>query len=184
MDEKDRKKISKFLSLVLRHQPQTIGISLDSAGWVLISDLQAGLKRKNHELSREQLGQIVKTNDKKRFEISSDGLRIRAAQGHSVHVDLEYQPVPPPPILLHGTVEKFLKSIQTHGLVKGNRQHVHLHEDRKVAMQVGSRRGRPVILKVDASAMFADGYQFYCSTNTVWLTDRVPAQFISFPENS
>lgn len=181
MNEKDQKRLSKFLSLVLRHQPDVAGLKLDDAGWVTVEDLLAGLARNNRKLSRADLNSIVENNDKKRFEFSDDGQRIRASQGHSVQVELGYQPQTPPETLLHGTVEKFLNSIYEKGLIKGSRQHVHLHDDRQVAIQVGSRRGRPVILEVDAAAMAAAGYEFYCSTNSVWLTDSVPPEFIRFP---
>lgn len=182
MNEKDKKRASKFMSLVLRHQPEVAGLTLDDAGWVAADVFLKGLAQKNYRLSRIDLQQIVDSNDKKRFEFSDDGMRIRASQGHSVNVELGYQPQTPPTTLLHGTVEKFLDSIREKGLIKGSRQHVHLHEDQQVAMQVGSRRGRPVILEVDAAAMVAQGHKFYCSTNSVWLTDHVPPEFIRFPD--
>jgi putative RNA 2'-phosphotransferase len=181
MNEKDQKRASKFMSLVLRHQPDVAGLTLDDAGWASVDDLLEGLARKNRCLSRSELQQIVEFNDKKRFEFSEDGNQIRASQGHSVSVELGYEPQIPPPILLHGTVEKFLDSIREKGLIKGSRQHVHLHDDRQVAIQVGSRRGRPVILEVDAAAMASQGFEFFCSTNSVWLTDHVPPRFIRFP---
>ena len=181
MNEKDQKRASKLMSLVLRHQPEVAGLTLDDAGWVAVDDLMKGMARNNRSLSRIDLQQIVDSNDKKRFEFSDDGIRIRASQGHSVNVELGYEPQIPPQTLLHGTVKKFLESIREKGLIKGSRQHVHLHDDRQVAMQVGSRRGRPVILEVDAAAMVAQGHEFYCSTNSVWLTDHVPPQFICFP---
>jgi putative RNA 2'-phosphotransferase len=148
---------------------------------VPVDDLLSGLSRKNRDLSRTELDQIVETNDKKRFEFSDDASRIRASQGHSVSVELGYQTQTPPPTLLHGTVEKFLDSIKEKGLIKGSRQHVHLHDDLQVALQVGSRRGRPVILEVDAAAMASHGHEFFCSTNSVWLADHVPPEFIRFP---
>jgi putative RNA 2'-phosphotransferase len=154
---------------------------LDDAGWVPVDALLEGLARKNRRLSRAELQQVVDNNDKKRFEFCKDGTQIRASQGHSVTVELGYEPLIPPSTLLHGTVEKFLESIRDKGLIKGSRQHVHLHDDRQVAIQVGSRRGRPVILEVDAAAMVSQGFEFFCSTNSVWLTDHVPSQFIRFP---
>lgn len=168
------------MSLVLRHQPEIAGLTLDDAGWVTVEDLLEGMARNSRGLSAVELKQIVDNNDKKRFEFSGDGLRIRASQGHSVNVELGYEPKTPPPTLLHGTVEKFLDSIREKGLIKGSRQHVHLHDDRNVAIQVGSRRGRPVILEIDAAAMVTKGYDFYCSTNSVWLTNYVPPEFIRF----
>lgn len=181
MNEQDQKRASKFMSLVLRHQPEVAGLTLDDAGWVPVGDLLEGLARKNRRLSRAELQQTVETNDKKRFEFSDDGTQIRASQGHSVNVELGYEPQQPPPTLLHGTIEKFLDSIRDKGLVKRSRQHVHLHDDRQVAIQVGSRRGLPVILEVDSAAMASQGFEFFCSTNAVWLTDHVPPQFIRFP---
>lgn len=174
---------SKFLSLVLRHRPETIGIKLDESGWVAIADL---LKATNSHpngkrLDRELLVRAVRENDKQRFAISEDGLRIRANQGHSVNVDLGLEPVKPPAILYHGTVDKFIDSIRTQGLLPRKRQFVHLSPDTETANIVGKRRGKPVILSIDSKRMDADAIKFYRSQNGVWLVDHVPPQYISFP---
>ena len=176
------KRISKFMSLVLRHQPGKVGIELDAAGWVDVAELLAGLQRGGLAVSREELDVVVATNDKQRFAFSEDGARIRASQGHSVDVRLEYEPSEPPEWLYHGTVARFLEPIAREGLLKGTRQHVHLSPDRATATQVGGRRGKPVILEIRAAAMHAAGHAFYLSANGVWLTDHVPAEFMVFPE--
>jgi putative RNA 2'-phosphotransferase len=172
--------ISKFLSLVLRHRPQEIGITLDVEGWVAVKDLLAASARHGRPISREQLDEVVATNDKKRFAFSPDGRRIRASQGHSVEVDLGLAPVEPPELLYHGTVERFLESIREKGLVRGKRHHVHLSGDRETAARVGQRRGRPVVLVVEAGRMRRDGRQFFRSENGVWLTETVPAGYLQF----
>lgn len=170
---------SKFLSLVLRHEPQKIGLQLDARGWADIADLLQRMAEHGHALDRADLQRLVQTNDKQRFALSEDGLRIRASQGHSIAVDLGLQPLEPPPWLYHGTVPRFLEAIATQGLRPGERQHVHLSLDRQTAQQVGSRRGAPVILSVDAGRMHAEGHRFYRSANGVWLTDHVPPKYIA-----
>ena len=170
---------SKFLSLILRHQPEKIGLSLDGEGWADIDDLLAKMAAHGRRLSREELDEVVANNNKKRFACSGDGLRIRASQGHSISIDLALEPVEPPAVLYHGTVERFLSSIESEGLVPGSRQHVHLSADVETATIVGKRRGRPIILEVDAAAMAQAGHRFYQSANGVWLTDRVPPEFVS-----
>jgi putative RNA 2'-phosphotransferase len=182
MDNRQLVKTSRFLSLVLRHQPGKAGISLDESGWVDVEALLSGVNQHSRPLTREQLNQVVSQNDKKRFEFSEDGTRIRASQGHSVDVNLGYESADPPEILLHGTVPQFLESIRKTGLNKGKRHHVHLHQDRAVANQVGQRRGKPVILTVFAKAMSEAGYEFFRSTNGVWLTEKVPPEFLQFPD--
>ena len=178
MHPKELVKLSKFLSLVLRHEPERIGITLDSAGWVPVIDLMAACERHGIALSYTDLAEVVATSHKKRFAFSEDGQRIRANQGHSVEVDLGLTPVPPPEILYHGTVEKFLPSIRNEGLRKGERHHVHLSADETTAIKVGERRGQPVILKIAAGKMHADGHPFFLSANGVWLTDHVPVLYI------
>lgn len=170
---------SKFLSLVLRHRPETIGIRLDPQGWVDISQLISAANQSGKYLTRSLLERVVKENDKRRFAISDDGQRIRANQGHSVAVDLGLTAVEPPERLYHGTVIRFLDSIHRHGLVSGNRQHVHLSPDIKTASKVGLRRGRPVILVIDSQRMWKDGFEFYCSENGIWLTETVPPEYLT-----
>lgn len=182
---KDRTtRVSKFLSLVLRHQPQKIGIELDEAGWVEVQTLLDALVSHNFPITPEELNQVVETSDKKRFAFSEDRHQIRASQGHSVQVELGYQPATPPDILYHGTVDRFLASIRKTGLIKGQRHHVHLSPDTETATKVGDRRGKAIILKINAAAMTKEGLLFYISANGVWLTDNVPPQFIQFPTDA
>jgi len=178
MNEKATIKASKVLSLILRHEPQRVGLKLDSAGWVGVDELLAAMNRHGVSLTLEELKHVVATNDKKRFAFSEDGLKIRANQGHSVDVDLQYQPEVPPEFLYHGTPERFVKSIRATGLNKGERHDVHLSPDAATASKVGQRRGRPVVLKIRAGEMHRAGHQFRRSENNVWLVDFVPAEFI------
>jgi len=173
---------SKFLSLVLRHQPGLIGLTLDEAGGTPVDELLTKCAAAGHTLSRETLEQIVRTSDKQRFAFSEDGTRIRANQGHSVTVDLGLPPLEPPVVLLHGTTKRFLPAILSEGLAKRARHHVHLSESSATATAVGARRGESVLLKVDAARMHADGHLFYRSANGVWLTDAVPPQYLSVLE--
>lgn len=169
---------SKFLSLVLRHDPGRIGITLDSAGWTDVSALLAACAAHGHAITRDQLAHLVASSDKQRFALSPDGARIRANQGHSVTVDLGLAPQTPPAKLHHGTVAKALPGIRAEGLQKRARHHVHLSADLPTAAKVGSRRGKPVIVTVRAAEMAAAGYLFYRSENGVWLTDHVPPKFL------
>lgn len=178
MANPDKKK-SKLLSLVLRHRPELIGITLDDAGWTSVSGLLGALEKFGEPLSREELNGLVETSDKKRFALDPANDLIRANQGHSVSIDLALSPTEPPAILYHGTALRFLESIQREGLLKGERHHVHLHTDRKLATAVGGRHGKPVILIVDAAAMHADGATFYVTANNVWLTETVPPSCLS-----
>ncbi|MDI9340308.1 MAG: RNA 2'-phosphotransferase [Sediminibacterium sp.] len=172
------KHISKFLSLVLRHKPETIGIQLDSNGWVDVTELLTKMNQHRHTLDVKTLWQVVETNDKRRFAFSEDGSKIRASQGHSVEVDLALEAKEPPAILYHGTVPAVLQQITSEGLKKMSRQHVHLSKDVETALKVGGRRGKPVILKVRAQEMVKDGHLFYLSANGVWLCDAVPPNYI------
>lgn len=178
MNTKDQKKTSKFLSLVLRHQPEIIGIELDEPGWVNVDVLLDALDRHRRPLTLEQLQSVVANNDKQRFAFSSDGKQIRANQGHSVDVALNYEQAEPPEILLHGAPEQFVKSIRESGLKKMKRHDVHLHADFSVAQSVGQRRGKPVILRIRSGDMHRKGHKFYVTPNNVWLVDAVPAEFI------
>lgn len=171
--------LSKFLSLILRHKPETIGLVPDEQGWIYVDELLAAMNASGKAVSRELLQHLVDTSDKKRFAFSDDGLRIRANQGHSLNVDLALAPVQPPAILYHGTATRFLASILEQGLLPGSRQHVHLSQDRETARVVGSRHGTPVVLRINTDDMYSAGHIFYCSANNVWLTDKVPAKYIS-----
>ena len=170
---------SKLLSLVLRHQPEAIGLSLDQAGWADVDELLACLQATGKPIDRAMLEQIVATSDKQRFAFNGDRTRIRASQGHSIQVDLGLQPAMPPPRLFHGTASRFLESIERTGLEPRERHHVHLSADAGTATAVGRRHGPPVVLAVDAGAMHAAGFRFYRSDNGVWLTDAVPPQYLS-----
>ena len=170
---------SKFLSLILRHKPETIGLSLDAHGWVSIQALLDAANAHDHPISRELLDEVVFTNDKKRFSYSPDGWMIRANQGHSIEVDLELEPIEPPAILYHGTVDRVLNSIQATGLQKMNRQYVHLSATVEIASCVGGRRGKPVVLSIDTEKMYRDEHLFFLSPNGVWFTDSVPWKYIT-----
>jgi len=182
MNDKQRTGISKFLSLVLRHQPEVAGVALDGNGWVGVDDLLRGCATAGRRVTREQLDEVVATNAKKRFEFSEDGTKIRASQGHSVKVDLGYTPAEPPDVLYHGTATRNLDSIRAKGLVKGQRHHVHLSAETDTAISVGTRYGKPIVLHIDARAMRAAGHAFYASTNGVWLVEHVPAEFLMIPD--
>ncbi len=169
--------LSRFLSLVLRHRPDTIGLSLGTEGWVRIDELIEKSKG-TRDFTREDLMHVVETSDKKRFSISADGLHIRAAQGHSIRVDLGLSPQEPPAVLYHGTATRYLNSIRREGLKSGRREHVHLSTARPAALRIGERHGSPVILTVDAHRMYGNGFKFYQADNGVWLTDRVPPEFL------
>jgi RNA:NAD 2'-phosphotransferase (TPT1/KptA family)/predicted DNA-binding transcriptional regulator YafY len=182
MKENDTTSVSKFLSLVLRHQPQLIGIELNEQGWVNVDELLKQANAYGHKLDLELLNHIVETNSKKRFAFDESRQKIRASQGHSVDVELGYQAQMPPETLYHGTGEKSVSAIQQSGLEKRSRQHVHLSRDIETAIQVGSRHGKPAIFKVLAGEMHKNGYVFYLSENKVWLTDMVPVEFLRLME--
>jgi len=173
--EKKTKEYSKFLSLVLRHDPAKIGLELDEAGWADVKTLlkNAGVHKRARGLSREIMDEVVATNNKKRFEYSKDGTKIRARQGHSVQVALGDAPAEPPACLYHGTPTKFVVPIKSGGLLKMARHAVH----------VGQRRGKPVIVKVEAKKMHDDGFKFYLTENDVWYTDHVPTDYLLWPED-
>jgi putative RNA 2'-phosphotransferase len=171
MEEDRMIRLSKRMSKALRHRPERVGLTLDPAGWVPVTDLLTALG-----ITEAELREVVDRNDKKRFTI--DGDRIRANQGHSVEVDLGLPAAIPPDTLFHGTVARFLDDIMRDGLRPMSRHDVHLSPDRETARRVGARRGRPVILTVDARAMSEAGHEFRLSANGVWLTDHVPARYL------
>ena len=175
------KKHSKRLSYVLRHAPEEVGLTLGEGGWVSVADLLSGFREKGWTLSRDALEQVVATNDKKRFTLSADGLRIRAAQGHSVEIKSDLEAVAPPSLLYHGTAQRNVEAILREGLRPMSRQHVHLSQDIATAETVGQRHGKPIVLTVAAGKMAQAGFMFFCADNGVWLTDAVPAEFLSFP---
>ena len=174
------KDTSKFISLILRHKPGTIGISLDEHGWADVQELIAGINASgNHQLDMDLLEEIVRTDEKQRYSFNEDHTLIRANQGHSIPVDVELDERIPPAILYHGTGEKYVASIDREGLIPKSRLYVHLSSDEETARKVGSRHGKPVIYTVDCAAMTADGYQFFLSANHVWLTNAVPAGYLT-----
>ncbi len=176
--KKQLEKASKFLSFVLRHEPEAIGLELDTNGWVAL-DLLIEKAATEISLSPDLIEEVVRTSDKKRFALSEDGARIRANQGHSVKVDLQLTPKDPPEVLYHGTATRFLESILADGLRPGQRHHVHLSAERATALAVGKRHGKPVVLQIASAEMRARGFLFFLSENGVWLTDRVPPAYLS-----
>lgn len=180
MNEKAAKGISKFLSFILRHSPETIGLELDENGWADVDDLISKCSKDGNTLNMELLEFVVENNDKKRFVFNEDKTKIRASQGHSISVELDLAETEPSDYLYHGTVGKFLENIRKEGLQKMSRQHVHLSKDKETAIKVGSRRGISQILTIRSGEMYKDGFKFYLSENNVWLTDQVPIKYIEF----
>ena len=176
--EKNLKSTSKFLSLVLRHKPEEIGLQLDENGWANVDELIEKVNANCNKLDINLLNEIVETNDKKRFAFNDERTKIRASQGHSIEIDLALQPIIPPDMLYHGTATRFVESILKEGLTKQQRQYVHLSEKLETATAVGARHGKPTILIVDAKQMHEDGFLFYKSENNVWLTDNVGVKYI------
>lgn len=172
--------VSKFLSLVLRHEPQAIGLTLDAQGWADLDELIRLANLRGKRLTRQGVETVVAQNDKRRFVLSDDRQRIRAQQGHSLPVDLAVEPTVPPNVLYHGTATRFLEAIREQGLLRGARHHVHLSADADTATAVGARHGRPVVLTIRAAELHALGQAFYRAGNGVWLTEHVPASHILF----
>lgn len=177
----DRRKLSMFLSLILRHKPEAAGISLDQYGWADVEALIQGVNRTGKwQLDRELLEQIVKEDPKQRYAYNQDHTKLRANQGHSIPVEVELTQSEPPAVLYHGTATRFLESIFAQGLNGQGRQYVHLSADMATAAAVGRRHGVPVVLQIDAGRMAQDGYEFYLSANGVWLCRQVPAEYLMF----
>ena len=174
------KQTSKLLSLLLRHQPQAAGLTLDEAGWADVEELIEKVSLTYYSIDLALLQEVVVTNDKQRFTFNQDQTKIRASQGHSLPVDLALAPTDPPNTLYHGTATTFLDLIRKEGLNRMSRQHVHLSAEASTARQVGSRHGTPVILAINAQKMLQDEFNFYRSDNDVWLTEQVPARYIQF----
>jgi len=184
LTEQEKKRISKLMSLSLRHQPEAIGIDLDEHGWTKTTELIAGLNRAGYQITVDELKEVVATNDKQRFKFSDDEQFIRANQGHSIKVDVQLSECQPPAILYHGTVSKYIQSIKEKGLIPKGRLYVHLSEEKETAYSVGSRRGQPIILTINAQKMHDDGIKFYKSENDVWLTEAIPTEYIwNFPNH-
>lgn len=178
MTKKNDVKLSKFLSLILRHQPEIINIKLDKNGWADVKELIIALNNSDKKIDMDTLTRIVAENDKKRFIFSEDKKKIRANQGHSINVQIEMKEVEPPEYLYHGTATRFTQSIFKEGLKKQTRQYVHLSTDIDTAIKVGLRHGFPKVLKIFSKDMYNEGYKFYLSENNVWLTDNVPKKYI------
>lgn len=177
--------VSKFLSYVLRHEPQAIGLTLDREGWADMAALIDGARGSGRELDAALIRAVVDGSDKKRFAISADGLRIRAVQGHSTDsVAIAFAEKVPPALLYHGTATRFLESIMRAGLKPGERQYVHLSGDIETAVAVGQRYGIPVVLTIDARQMHQQGFRFFQAENGVWLTSHVPPPFMQSREKS
>lgn len=177
---KEHTQISKFLSLILRHKPEQIGLQLDQEGWAKIAELIEAAQQHNVPLDEALLEVIVEQNDKKRFQISEDGLMIRAVQGHSTNtVQRQMIALEPPQYLYHGTASRFIDSIQTQGLMAGQRHYVHLSENKEMALNVGQRYGKPVLFLINTLQMYKDGFEFHQAENGVWLTIHVPTQYLS-----
>lgn len=169
--------ISKFIALILRHKPETVGITLDEHGWANADELVAGIA-KTLPFTMERLEEIVASDEKKRYAFNEDKTLIRANQGHSVPVDVELEETIPPDVLYHGTAEKYVASIDARGLAPKSRLYVHLSADRETAVKVGKRHGTPVVYTVAAGEMVKDGFKFYRSVNGVWLTKEAPVKYL------
>lgn len=183
MTKKARDNFGKYIALILRHRPDVIGITLDNHGWAKVDDLVLGINA-TKPFTREMLEEVVEHDNKNRYSFDESKTHIRANQGHSIHVDVELAESTPQPVLYHGTATKYCQSIEENGLIPKSRLHVHLSQDIKTAINVGQRHGAPVVYEVDAQAMLNDGYKFYLSVNGVWLTDSVPARYLTKQEIS
>lgn len=182
LDEKDIARISRFLSLVLRHKPETIGLYINEHGWADVEELMSKMNTHNLKITRDTLNKVVAINNKQRFSFNDDNTKIRANQGHSIAVELHLKEAIPPLYLYHGTGEKAVASILKTGLQKKDRHHVHLSLDIQTAISVGKRHGKPKVLSVAARQMQRDGYKFYLSENNVWLAEFVPIQYLKLLE--
>ena len=169
--------VSKFISLILRHKPETIGIVLDEHGWADVDDLITGISR-TYPLTKEELEEIVRTDEKQRYSFNESHTLIRANQGHSIPVDVELEEMTPPTYLYHGTGEKYVSAINEQGLIPKSRLYVHLSEDYDTAVKVGTRHGKAMVYRIDAKRMGDDGFTFYRSINCVWLVKNVPVKFM------
>lgn len=181
MHDRRRTHLSKLLSLVLRHQPDEFGVVLERGGWAAVDPLIAALSKKGTDLTRRELEEVVRSGEKRRFELSPDGAKVRATHGHSVQVELDHQPVAPPELLFHGTVAESLESIRKEGLQPRDRQFVHLSNSRQDAAHVAMRRGPPVIIEILAAEMAKEGSVFFHAASGIWLTANVPPKFMRFP---
>lgn len=170
--------LSRYMSLILRHKPEVIGITLDEHGWASVNDLICGIEKNNPGFNMDILEQIVRTDSKQRYSFNDDKSLIRANQGHSVNVDVELKEKEPPEYLYHGTGEKYVESINQDGLISKSRLYVHLSKDIKTAENVGKRHGKEVVYRINSGQMYRDGYKFYLSENEIWLTKEVPVKYL------
>ena len=170
--------LSRYMSLILRHKPEVIEITLDEHGWASVNDLICGIEKNNPGFNMDILEQIVRTDSKQRYSFNDDKSLIRANQGHSVNVDVELKEKEPPEYLYHGTGEKYVKSINQDGLIPKSRLYVHLSKDIKTAENVGKRHGKEVVYRINSGQMYRDGYKFYLSENGVWLIKEVPVKYL------
>ena len=170
--------VSKFISLILRHKPETINITLDEHGWANVDELIEGVAKQYPGFDMIELEAIVRTDNKQRYSFNGDKTLIRANQGHSVPVDVELKEVEPPQYLYHGTATRFVTIISKEGLKPMSRLYVHLSKDFDTAIKVGSRHGKPFVYTIDSGKMYQDGYKFYLSENGVWLTKEVPTKYL------
>ena len=177
---KSDKEISKFMSLVLRHQPEKINVVLDENGWTDVAIFLSQMNTKGFSVDMKKLEEIISINEKQRFALNDTKDKIRANQGHSVEIDLGLSPTEPPQILYHGTSQNAISSIKEQGITKQNRQHVHLSAQIETAINVGSRHGKVVVLTIKALEMHQNGEIFYISDNGVWLTDMIENKYIDF----
>jgi putative RNA 2'-phosphotransferase len=180
----NKTKVSKLLSLVLRHKPEVLGLKMDKHGWVDVTELLTQMNAHGTPITQAELEEVVATNAKQRFKLDLSRNRIRANQGHSLPVDVELAPQRPPKWLYHGTAVRNLHKIKTEGLKKMRRQHVHLSADYATAVQVGQRYGKPVVLRIDCQQMVQDGHTFWLAENGVWLTNEVAAHYLRFAEDA
>jgi len=178
LDKENSKRISKFLSLVLRHKPEHIGIELNNEGWTDVEILIQKMNVNGFKINLNDLIYVVETNQKKRFAFNTEMTELRANQGHSLKIDHGFESVIPPEILFHGTAVQNIGSILKNGIDKRSRHHVHLSADKETAIKVGQRHGKPVVLEIMALQMNNDGKEFFISDNKVWLTDFVPAEYL------
>lgn len=174
----DLNNISKYMSLILRHKPDVIGIELDEHGWANVNDLISGIEKDNHGFNFELLEEIVRSDSKQRYSFNDDKILIRANQGHSINVDVELKEKEPPEYLYHGTGEKYVKSINQDGLIPKSRLYVHLSKDIKTAENVGKRHGKEIIYRINSGRMYRNGYKFYLSENGIWLTKEAPVKYL------
>lgn len=174
----DLQSISKYMSLILRHKPEVIGICIDEHGWANVEKLIQGIAKNNPGFNMEALEEIVKTDNKQRYSFNDDKTLIRANQGHSIQVDVELEEKEPPNVLYHGTGEKYVTSIDKNGLIPKSRLYVHLSRDIETARAVGKRHGKEIIYSVNSAQMHKDGYKFYLSKNGIWLTKKVPMKYL------